>query len=393
LVAGSNGKGSVCAMLARILKLHGYRAGLFTSPHLVCVEERIRIGDSRIGQRDFVRVLTDLRIRIEFLLQAKILISHPTYFETLVCAAFLYFQRKKVDIAVMEVGLGGRFDATNVVDPVVSIITTISAEHQKILGKKLDQIAFEKAGIIKPAVPVVSGVKAPTAAKTIQKRALYQKAPLRVVFEGKDCFQSKKREKDFLFEYISSKDSYCYSPSLPGEHQGKNAAIAIAAAEIISRRWRLLYKEKIIRAIESTRWEGRLEVLSRKPLVLLDGAHNEEGARALKRYLRAFVPGNLTIIYATMQDKKIEKIAEILFPLAQQIILTQFPYVRAAACHDIRKRVKRYANKIACEPDPGKAFRAALAGFKSDEALLVTGSLFLVGEIKKRIKTGELGKK
>jgi len=383
LVAGTNGKGSVCAFLTRLLTLHDYRVGLFTSPHLVRVEERIRIGERPIPARSFSRVLTKLKEKIEDLIETKVLLSPPTYFELLTCLGLIHFQEQEVDIAVLEVGLGGRFDATNVVDPVVAVVTTISAEHQKFLGETLEQIAFEKAGIIKKGVPVVCGVKNRSAYLTIKKRADELGAPFLGVFEKRDCFSVNQEEKGYSFTYTSENDRYDFVPSLAGRHQGENAAVAVAAAEQVSQRWRNLNKEKIIQGIQSTRWDGRLEVFSRRPLVLLDGAHNEEGAEAVRDYARQFIPTPLILVFAVMKDKRIERIADILFPLARTVILTRFPFYKSASPEEIRTRIGKFRGRFLLEPSPKRAFRLALQQAAAQEVILVTGSLYLVGEIKK----------
>ena len=202
LVAGTNGKGSVCAMLTRILSLHGFKTGLFTSPHLVKPEERIRIGDRLIPARTFSRIVSILKERIEELIVTKELLSPPTYFEFLTCMALLFFEEQKVDMAVLEVGMGGRFDATNVVEPSLSVITTISGEHQKFLGESLSQIAFEKAGIVKTGIPVVCGVEKGEAYDTIKVRAEELKAPFIGVFNNKDCFSFQKSKQRYSFRYL-----------------------------------------------------------------------------------------------------------------------------------------------------------------------------------------------
>jgi dihydrofolate synthase/folylpolyglutamate synthase len=386
LVAGSNGKGSVCAFLARILSLHGFRAGLFTSPHLVDVEERIRIGEDLISRQTFCRLLATLKKRIEELISAKILLNPPTYFEHLCCLAFLHFAEERVDFAVLEVGMGGRFDATNVVDPEVSVITTISAEHQRFLGDSLSQIAFEKAGIIKPGIPVVCGARGIEAYTTIKNRAEELGAPFYTVFDRKNDFSERKTGTGYVFDFRMNKEVYTYRPSLPGEHQGRNAAIAIVVSHVLSQGWRKLEKEKILLGIESTRWEGRLESIPGEPLVLLDGAHNEEGAVILREYIKNHVSAPLVLVFAAMQDKKIERIADILFPLADKVLLTRFPYFRACPPEEIREKVPAYEKKILCEPDARKAFRVAKELARPDGVILVAGSLFLIGEIKKIIR-------
>lgn len=386
LVAGTNGKGSVCAMLTEILTLHNFRAGLFTSPHLVRVEERIRIGRSLIPTQSFCNILTSLKEKIEELIAQKKLLSPPTYFELLTCLALLYFEKQKVDMAVLEVGMGGRFDATNVVNPVLSVITTISREHQKFLGLSLSQIAFEKAGIIKPDVPVVCGVEVTEAYETIKKRAKDLEAPFLGVFDSKSSFQVQKAEREYSFIYETKNNKYRFSPSLQGEHQGRNAAVVIIAAEQLSENWKKLEQNKIVEGIEKSRWEGRLEVVSHNPLVILDGAHNEEGALALRKYIKDFLPSPLILIFAIRRDKKVENVADILFPMAERIILTRFPYFRASSPEEIKEKTSKFQDRVVLEPDVNRAVDLARRSVGPKGSILVAGSLYLVGEIKKRKK-------
>ncbi len=383
LVAGTNGKGSVCAMLSFILMEHGLRPGLFTSPHLVTVRERIQIAGKPIPKEDFSRHLTKLRGTVEELVAAKVLLSPPTYFEMLSCLAFQYFARERVDIAVLEVGMGGRFDATNVVEPIVSAITTISPEHQEFLGETQGEIASEKAGIIKPGIPLVCGVEEREAHTTIRKRAEELNAPFFEVFSKDRSLFKEKTERNFRFEYRSGEEKYAYIPFLLGEHQGKNAAIAISVAQQLTKDWRRLEKSRIIRGIETAHWPGRLEVLSTTPLFLVDGAHNEEGAMALKKYVLEFINLPCVLVFAVMRDKNIAKLSEILFPLAHKVICTKFPYFKAASPEDIQRQASRFQDRIVVQADVRQAIQTALQAASADGAVLATGSLFLVGEIKK----------
>ena len=382
-VAGTNGKGSVCAMLNQILMEHGFRPGLFTSPHLVTVRERIQISGQPIAEREFSGHLTRLRDTIEELIASKKLLSPPTYFEMLSCVAFLHFAKERVDMAIFEVGMGGRFDATNVVEPVVSAITTISPEHQKFLGETQAEIASEKAGIIKPGIPLVCGVEEKEAHATIRKKADEIGAPFFAVFSKSRRLYTQKTSQNFRFEYNLEKDVYTYTPSLKGEHQGKNAAVAIAIAGKLSEQGRPLEKARIIRGIEKARWPGRLEVVSENPRVLIDGAHNEEGAKALRKYIQEFIPSPRVLIFAVMRDKDISKLSEILFPLAQRVICTTFPYFKAASPEDILKKASQFRDRIVIQTDVDKAVQTALRLASSDGVIFVAGSLFLVGEIKK----------
>ena len=386
LVAGSNGKGSVCAMLSRILTLHGLRAGLFTSPHLVDVEERICINDDLIPKSTFCRLLTKLREKIDRLIDEKKLLNPPTYFEHICCLAFLYFEHQHVDMALLEVGMGGRFDATNIVHPVACVITTISAEHQKFLGESLGQIASEKAGIIKPHTPVICGVKDEKALQVIKRRTEELEAPFQNIFDPEGIFSQKRTKKGYVFRFKRHGETFTYVPSLPGEHQGQNAAIAIATALTLSQKWKPLEKNKIIQGIQTARWDGRLETISHHPLVLLDGAHNEEGAAALRKYGEDFLTPPLILVFAAMRDKNIEKIADILFPLSEKVILTRFPYFRAATTEELKEKALRHKHHLILEPDVEQAYKLALKMAGPKGTVLVAGSLFLVGEIKKIIR-------
>ncbi len=383
LVAGTNGKGSICAMLASVLSNHGFRVGLYTSPHLIRVEERIKVGDDPIPTQAFCRQLTFLRAAVDGLVAEGKLESTPTYFEMLTCLAFLYFERRKVDMAVLEVGMGGRLDATNVVTPLVSVISSISRDHEEFLGRTQGQIAFEKAGIIKPGVPVVCGVSKGRAYEVIRKKAKELKAPLLGVFDEEAGFQARRMSRRYRFTYRLGDQNFVYTPSLAGEHQGRNAAVAIAVASVLNQTWKRLAKNKIIQGIRRTRWPGRLEVVRHRPVVILDGAHNEEGARALREYVRDFLPRPLTLVFGIMRDKRIKKVARLLFPLAEVIFLTSFPYRRAASPEEIGAETRGIGREPTLEPDTRKALQRAVELTPRSGAVLVTGSLFLVGEAKR----------
>lgn len=384
LIAGTNGKGSVAAMLARILTEHGFRTGLYTSPHLVRVEERIRIGDDLITARAFARVLTTVRNKAEALVASGGLPNPPTFFEVLTAAALLHFAEKAVDFAVLEVGMGGRFDATNAVTPLLSVITSVSMDHQKYLGDTLGEIAFEKAGIIKRGVPVVCGVRRGTALRVIRRRARTLRAPVVEVFGARTAFAASPAEAGAGFAYDSGQARYEFKPSLPGFHQGENAAVAIRAAEVLAGVWKPLDRRKMIAAVGRTRWEGRLETVGSKPPVILDGAHNPEGAASLAAYIRDVIRKPVILIFDSMKDKDIGAIAASLFPLARTVVLTRVPMARAAEPEDVLRLWKGRRDNILVEPDIGKALALAegLAGARTP--VLAAGSLFLVGEIKKR---------
>jgi len=382
-VAGTNGKGSVSAMIADVLKGHGFRTGLYTSPHLARVEERIRVDGAAIPPRRFRDLLERLKTAIDGLMAAGRLAYHPTYFEVLTALAFLRFAERNVDVAVLEVGMGGRFDATNVVRPIVSVITTIARDHEKHLGSDLEAIAFEKAGIIKPGIPVVCGVRGGAALRKIRRIAREREAPLIEVFGPGRTLEARAFAGGFRFTYEGERGRYVYSPGLAGRHQGTNAAVAIATAEVLARTWEPLDKPEIVKAVRETRWEGRLETVSRRPPVLLDGAHNVEGAEALAVHIREIVRRPVVLIFAAMKDKDIRSMTRLLFPLCGTVVLTRVPYKRSASPEELAAAAPAFKGKILLEPDTRKAVRLALAESRGHTPVIIAGSLFLIGEVKR----------
>jgi dihydrofolate synthase/folylpolyglutamate synthase len=382
-VAGTNGKGSVSAMLDRILRNHGFRSGLYTSPHLVNVEERLRVDGEAIPAERFSAFLEGVRGTIDVLMSAGRLVYHPTFFEVLTALAFLHFAESEVDIAVLEVGMGGRFDATNVVHPLVSVITTISRDHQKHLGSTLREIAFEKAGIIKPGVPVVCGVSKGVALREIRRRAREDGSPLIQVFGPGTVFETRRTAGGFRFRYVSGGGDYDFAPGLAGRYQGANAAVAIAAAEVLGRTWKPLRKSVMVRGIREARWEGRLETVSRCPLVVLDGAHNEEGAASLAAHIKDVIRKPVILVFGVMKDKDIKVMARRLFPQARTVILTQVPNTRSAPPISILDAAPEFRDRVWIEPNTAKAVRLALDESAGRVPVVIAGSLFLVGEVKK----------
>ena len=381
LVAGTNGKGSVCAMLAEILAAHGLRAGLYTSPHLVRVEERIQVGRKSAPARSLGRLLGRVRETSKALLAARRLAAEPTFFEVLTAAAFLHFAEQRVDIAVLEVGLGGRFDATNSVRPLATAITSIGHDHEQHLGRTLARIAGEKAGIIRSGVPVVCGVKPGCGAyAVIRKRAAELDAPFIGVFDGGRLEAAPGRGR-FVFRRAGR--TYRFRPGLAGLHQGENAAVAALVAEELGRSWRPLEKDRVIAGLESVRWEGRLETVSVRPPVILDGAHNEEGAAALAAHLRRTFKERIVLVLGILRDKDIRAITRHLFPVAGTVVLTRVPGDRGAAPEEIAALAPPACGRLWIEPDPRRAVRLARRESGGKTPVVITGSLFLVGEVKR----------
>ncbi len=383
-VAGTNGKGSVSAMLAAIMRAHGLRTGLYTSPHLARVEERIRVDGKTVAPARFRDLLTRLKGVIDGLMAEGRLVYHPTYFEVLTVLAFLQFAEREVDVAVLEVGMGGRFDATNVVRPLVSVIATIAKDHEEHLGSTLEKIAFEKAGIVKPRIPVVCGVAGGPALRVIRGAARERGAALTEVFGKGRALETARVRDGYRFVYTGKNCRYAFTPGLAGRHQGANAAVAIATAEVLSRVWKPFDKSRILGAIRETRWEGRLETVRRRPLVLLDGAHNPEGAEALAAYLKDVIRRPVVLVFAAMKDKDLAAMTHSLFPRASTVVLTRVPYKRSASPEELAAAAPpSFKGPILLEPDTRKAVELALSLSGGRVPVVIAGSLFLIGEIKR----------
>lgn len=370
-VAGTNGKGSVCAMLESALRTAGYRTGLYTSPHLTSPRERIQIAGAPVSEDAWVSAFQSVHEAAEQLLARGAVDAHPSFFETITAMAFLLFAQAGVDIVVLETGLGGRLDATNVVEPELSVITQIDFDHEAFLGSSIEAIAAEKAGILKRGRPAVFSVQRPEALAVLEHRALAldvpvrQSASLRVAEVEMDRYGSRFTvADDEAFEIICP---------LPGEHQIENARTAIAALRVFG-----VEAPAIRQGIANARWPGRLEFISRQPATILDGAHNPAGAAALARYIRRFFSDEpIRIVYAAMRDKAIEEVTSQLFPLAAEVIVTAVDQPRALSPQAVLDMVDHPA--IRTSPDVRSAIEAVR---RSPMPTFITGSLFLVGEAR-----------
>ena len=361
-VAGTNGKGSVSAMVESGLRADGRRTGLYTSPHLFEPTERIRIDGEPVSAERFAAAFDRVHMVAEELLAAGAIDLHPTYFETVTAMALDVFFEEHVDMVVLEVGLGGRLDATNVVMPDLAVITPIDFDHEAYLGRSIEAIAGEKAGILKSGVPAVYARQRPEAARVLEARGVDAQwtKDWPVHHLGLDARGSR-------FEVA---DLHIRCP-LAGEHQVENALTAVVALKRLG-----VPPDAIERGIAATRWPGRLERVSERPEIILDGAHNPAGARALAAYIRRFYSARrVCLIYGAMRDKAIEEISGILFPLAEQVIVTAPRQARALAPETLRE-ISDHPN-LTVAPD----IEAALA-LASADVVFVTGSLFLVAEAR-----------
>ncbi len=392
IVAGTNGKGSTCAMLACILQTAGYRTGLYTSPHLVRVNERIQVNGELISDQDFAEAFTEVSEQVNRLCATGSLAHPPSFFEYLTATAFTHFAKAKAEFVVLEVGMGGRLDATNVTDPAVAAITNVELDHQEFLGRTHAEIAREKAGVIKPGRPVITACEHPAALEEIRRRCRVLEAEL-LEIDRVATFRGVEQEGGCYRFDLTVKDSPALHLRIPlaGRFQIRNAAVAAAAALLLARQGFHISPAAIEQGIEQARWPGRLETISPSPLIVLDGAHNPAAARELARFAAARWQGRrLRLVYASMRDKAIEEISSTLFPLAHEVFLTQCNVGRAATPEDILERSPVTAPSVVIERDPVCALELAVQRSGRDDVILVAGSLFLVGAIKAAMSEGRL---
>jgi dihydrofolate synthase / folylpolyglutamate synthase len=392
IVAGTNGKGSTSAMLASILQCAGYRTGLYTSPHLIKVNERIRIDGREIPDDDFARSFTEVREAVERLEKRKALELRPSFFEYLTASAFQYFARTPVDFAVLEVGMGGRLDATNVTEPRVAVITNVELDHMEFLGATHAAIAREKAGVMKPHRPVISGCENPEAVEVVRRQAANLGAELIELLHFAFVSDVERRDGRYRFDLAVNGDCYTgLSPSLAGKFQVRNAAAAVCAAwRMTQDGWRIP-RSAIVEGVRRARWEGRLETILDCPLVVVDGAHNPAAAREVASFAREnWADRRLRLVYASMRDKAIAEISQILFPLAEEVYLTRPESARAATGEQILALTRVRPQRVVTEPDPVLALEAARRASAPGDVVLACGSLFLVGALKKALLEGRL---
>jgi dihydrofolate synthase / folylpolyglutamate synthase len=396
LIAGTNGKGSTAATLSSILQASGLKAGLYTSPHLVRMNERVRINGAAIVDDDFAGIHDLVDRTAERLVSEGELPLHPSFFETLTAIAFEYFAREKVEIAVLEVGMGGRLDATNVVEPRVSVVTDIALDHQKFLGSTLGEIAREKAGIIRSNGVVVTLPQTPEANDVIGNTILelgargvsaVQYVPPLSPNSAQYLLPNPAEKAGYVSRYplqVMGSQITVETP-LAGRHQLRNIALAIAAAEELSRQeFPSINATTIERGIRETHWPGRFQVLpatADHPEIVFDVAHNPAGAWALRSTLSAAHEERpLIFVFGVMRDKAVSEMAEILFPLADRVIATHADNPRAASPAEIREAAHRVSVEIDEAPDVASALAQARVAAGTRGLVVVTGSIYIVGE-------------
>jgi dihydrofolate synthase/folylpolyglutamate synthase len=393
-VAGTNGKGSTSAFLASMLMAAGYRVGLYTSPHLVSFAERIRINNVPIPEAKVVELAQRVRDGSRGINAADGSGPlNPTFFEVTTAIAFAYFAEEDVDIAVIETGMGGRLDATNVITPLVSIITNIDLEHTEFLGDTLERIAAEKAGIVKPGVPVVTGAIQPEALVVIERKA--RATGSRVYLLSKNFMPANvKPGRSQRFDYRGIKTSYdALTINMLGRHQVDNACQALAAVECLRDAGVAVEESALRRGLEQARWEGRMELVAERPDIYLDGAHNPASAQRLAATLRDLKPSyrKLVLVIGILGDKDFRGIVGALVPFADRVVVTKPQYARALDVQTLASEVRKLHGSVASAGTIGEAIGMARDGAASDDLILATGSLYVVGDARALLVAGPSG--
>ncbi len=388
-IAGTNGKGSTATFLASMLQEAGFRTGLYTSPHLSRFTERIKISGVEITEEQ----VATLAERLRAIIRSAPETVAPTYFEVTTAMAFAYFGEQQVDYAVVETGLGGRLDATNLLNPLFSVITNVAMEHTDHLGDTLEQIAREKGGIIKPGVGVLTAAAVPEALDVLRELCVQRGSRLvrvggeiraeSVVLQGGDgsrCF-------DYLGRGIRWSGLRI---DMLGDYQVENATLALGVVEGLIANGAQIPEDAVRRGLAAARWPGRLEMISTAPRILLDGAHNPHAAQALRRALENDLSfDRLTLVLGILQDKDIAAVAEHLLPLADQLILTRPAYVRGEDPHRLARRIPALRQALhVCEHIP-EAVVKALSLYRRGDLIVITGSLYTVGEARDYILSQE----
>ncbi|WP_404355682.1 bifunctional folylpolyglutamate synthase/dihydrofolate synthase [Cytobacillus firmus] len=381
-IGGTNGKGSTVTFLRSILQEAGYSVGTFTSPYFENFNERISLNGTPIGDDDLVQLANDIYPLAVELEQTEL--GGPTEFEIITAMAFQYFGHiRPVDLVLFEVGLGGRYDSTNIIYPVLSIITSIGLDHTAILGDTYEKIAFEKAGIIKPGISVITAVKQEEALAVIQDKALGLKSPIYqlgnefTISDHKSLVQGEFFSLETVFQEFRDLET-----GMSGKHQIENASLAVMAAELLNKFYSFLIEEKHIRAgLKTAFWPGRFEIVSHDPLVVIDGAHNEEGISALTAELeKRFGDRSKKIIFAALADKKLDKMINKLDSAADSITFTEFHFPRAASAEDLYNLSDSGRKQF--HTDWKELLKTEVCESGKNSVLVITGSLYFLSEVK-----------
>ncbi|MFW6122485.1 MAG: bifunctional folylpolyglutamate synthase/dihydrofolate synthase [Petrotogales bacterium] len=379
-VAGTNGKGSVCKFIASILQKAGYKVGVYISPHLQRFSERIVVNNEEISEEDVVLLVEKIKPIVEDMIRQN---NTPTFFEVVTAMAFQFFRDCTVDFAVVEVGLGGRFDATNVVNPLVSVITNISLEHTDYLGEDIKSVAFEKAGIIKEGRPVVTAAK--NDARDVIKKVAQEKNASPTFIDRKQWQRLSYNQTYQEFSIQGLFNDYTVKTSQLGQYQGENITLSIYAIEQLQMSGVYLAKDDILEGVFTAFNPGRMEIISEEPIILLDGAHNPVGMEMLKKTLEEdFEYDRLILVIGILKDKNIQQMLSTIVPLSDMIMVTKSKNIRACEPEKLKNVIEKlgYKKELFVHDTITKAIEHAKSKAKKNDIICISGSLFTVGEAR-----------
>ena len=381
-VGGTNGKGSTTVMIARILREAGYKVGVFTSPHLHDYRERMTINGQMIPRERVIDEISRVRPHLEDMVAEGF--EHPTEFEVSTALAFLYFKEENVDFALIEVGLGGAIDSTNVVSPLISVITNVAMDHMDYLGSDVVAIARVKAGIIKPQSIVVTASDNPDVIQVLREQAKAMGVPLCLVGEDVRWESNWSGELEQEFDLVGLHATYLkLRMHLIGFHQLRNAATAVTVCELLQSEYgATISREATYAGLREVEWPGRLELISLKPKVLLDGAHNVDGAQALAQAIPLYTRDRLILCLGMLADKEREKVVDMLVPLADEIIITRPNSPRAGDWKALGSLAEQHGRPVKCIEDPKEAVIFALSRVGENDMLCVTGSIYMLADAR-----------
>ncbi|HCW53603.1 MAG TPA: bifunctional folylpolyglutamate synthase/dihydrofolate synthase [Clostridium sp.] len=383
-VAGTNGKGSTTAMITKVLRGMGYKVGMYTSPYIEEFEERIQINGENIPKEKLVSLLVEVKEAVEKVIKEEY--DHPTQFEILTALMFLYFYRENVDYGVVEVGLGGTLDSTNVLTPIVSVITSISYDHMNILGDTIEEIAEQKAGIIKEGVPVVVYPAEKNVQEVIVKKAEEMNSRIRLVQKNSVKLLDINRDDIYQEVQVSTmKNDYKVKLPLLGAHQMLNLAVVLNTIEVIFEgQNEKLNVELVEKSLEDVEWKGRLEVLNKKPLIVMDGAHNIDGIKSLTYNVdKYFKYKNMILLLGILADKQVDEMIKEIVPYAEKVYALTPHSDRAQLSQDLKDKIVKYNKNVIAIENYEEAVSKAISEADEDDLILISGSLYMIGDMRK----------
>ena len=383
-IAGTNGKGSTTSMITEILMGEGYKVGMYTSPFIEEFEERIQINRNNIPKESLAILMDEIKVAVDKVIEAGY--NHPTEFEIITVLMLLYFKKENIDFGVIEVGLGGTLDSTNVITPILQVITSISFDHTNLLGNTLEEIAGEKAGIIKKEIPTVIYPQQEEALKVIKNKCLEMGSDLYIANNENLKFENVvNRDKPYqLLKYNNEIDILL---PLLGEHQIINLSVAMKAIEVLNNRNITdISVGSIVKSIKNVTWKGRLEVLSNNPYVVIDGAHNIQGIETLSRNIKKYFKyNNLYLILGILADKDVDEMVKVITPMAKKVYAVTPNSIRAELAEDLKNEIIKYNENCQAYDDYKEAYLSALNNADENDLVLASGSLYMIGDMRRII--------